>query len=144
MMPKNNLRETIRLGLLAGVILLSISMIGMVEAFNERDIITDLFAMGQLVIFSTPLLAAYYLTRPQPEDDAQNAAQMILQGVIAGVMTAVPIFTLILVTLVWTNIRDFLVNVSPALIEILTFGMTPIVGGLVLMSVMAVMGIVGA
>ncbi|KAA3656563.1 MAG: leucine/isoleucine/valine transporter permease subunit [Chloroflexi bacterium] len=144
MMPNNNFRETIRWGLLAGVILLSISAIGMVEAFNERDIITGVFAMGQLVILSGPLLATYFLTRPKTEDENRNAAQMILRGFVIGVLTAVPVVILILVTLVWTNIRDFLVNVSPALVEILTFGLTPIVGSLVLIGIMAVLGIVGA
>ncbi|MCP5098320.1 MAG: hypothetical protein GY943_22455, partial [Chloroflexi bacterium] len=89
MMSRNNdLRATVRFGLLAGVILLSISAIGMVEAFNERDIVTGLFGMGQLVILSTPLIAAYYLTRPNEDVEALNTTQTIVTGLIIGVMTA--------------------------------------------------------
>ena len=144
MMPNNELRETIRTGLIAGLVLFSISIIGMVEAFNGRDIITGVFAMGQLVILSTPLLTAYLLTTPMAKESASDATQILLRGLITGVMTAIPVVLLILLTLAWTSIRNSLVNVSPALIDILTFGRGPIIGGLLLIVILAAMGAVGA
>ncbi len=144
MMPNHELRETIRTGLIAGLILLSISAIGMVEAFNGRDIITGVFAMGQLVILSAPLFTAYLLTTPMAKENTSDATQILLRGLITGVMTAIPVVLLVLLTLAWTNIRNSLVNVSPALIDILTFGRGPIFGGLLLIVTLAVMGVLGA
>jgi branched-chain amino acid transport system permease protein len=51
---------------------------------------------------------------------------------------------LVVLATVWTNIRDYFVNISPQLIEILTFGRGPVVGSLMLLGVMAGMGLLGA
>jgi branched-chain amino acid transport system permease protein len=63
---------------------------------------------------------------------------------LAGALAAVPCVLLIWLTTVWTNIRDYFVNISPQLIEILTFGRGPGVGSLILLGIMAAMGLLGA
>ena len=45
-MSRENLRRAGRVGLIAGVVAVSMSAIGMVEAFNERDVITNLVTFG--------------------------------------------------------------------------------------------------
>ena len=44
----------------------------------------------------------------------------------------------------WTTIRDYFVNISPQLIEILTFGRDSLAGSLILLGVMAALGLLGA
>ncbi len=141
-MSQLDLRNAARMGLLAGVITLSVSAIGMVESFDQRDLITGVFTLGQLLLFSTPLIVGYLVARD--EDGRVESGSAVLCGLVVGVLTAVPPIALILLTLVAPNIRNSLVNVSPDLISILTLGQSQITGSLLLAVVMAVLGIVGA
>ena len=140
-MSQLDLRKTAKLGLIAGIVILSVSAIGMVETFDERDIITGVLTLGQLLLYSAPLIVGYMVW-----DKKENVSKGIIltRGAIAGFLSALPVIGLIFVTLLWPTIRDSLVNVSPALIEILTFGQGPVVGSLILLLVMTVLGIVGA
>ena len=139
-MTQEELRNAVRMGLLAGVITLSVSAVGMVESFDQRDLITGVFTLGQLLLFSAPLVASYILTK----SDEETKGSVVLSGAVIGLFTAVPLILLILLTLIWPTIRDSLVNVSPDLIKILTLGSSEIVGSILLAVVMAVLGAVGA
>ncbi len=142
-MSQLDLRKTAKLGLIAGIIVLSVSAIGMVESFDERDIITDVFSLGQLLLFGASLIAGY-LVWNQEKEGSVSAGVILVRGVIVGFLSAIPVLGLIFLTLIWDNIRDSLVNVSPTLIEILTFGQGPIVGSLILLGVMTLLGMIGA
>ena len=135
-----NWRRVIQIGLIMGVVVLTASMIGMVQTFDERDLIENLLTLGQVLLFA-PALYAGYLAAGKAE--GQSLARL-LAGVLAGGLAAVPPILLIWLTTVWTTIRDYFVNVSPQLIEILTFGRGPGVGSLLLLAVMAGMGLLGA
>ncbi|MGW8318328.1 MAG: branched-chain amino acid ABC transporter permease [Candidatus Promineifilaceae bacterium] len=136
------LRRSVRLGLLFGVVALSVSVIGMVQSFNERDIITGVLTLGQLLLFSTAFLAGYMTPREEsPASPLTNA----LGGLVAGAITALPLVGLIGLYQIWPDIRDSLVNVSPALMQILTMGQEdPLTGALMLSAVMVGLGLLGA
>lgn len=140
-MSQLEIRNAVRMGLLTGIVALSVSAIGMVEGFDKRDLITGVFTLGQLLLFSTPVVAGFLISRTEEEEKRGGA---ILCGLIAGLFTAVPPVVLVLLTLIFPNIRNSLVNVSPELINILTFGNSQVVGSIVLAVVMAVLGIAGA
>lgn len=133
--------KAIRFGLIAGAVALSVSAIGMVQTFDERDIITGILTLGQLLLFSAALIAGYF---SWDRSDEVSVGGAILRGGIAGVLTAVPVISLILLTQVWTTIRQSFVNVSPALINILTFEQGPTTGSLILLGVMTALGLTGA
>ena len=142
-MAQSSIGKAVRYGLIAGLVAASVSAIGMVETFNERDIITGVLSLGQVLLYSTAIIAGYLAIRT--EDNKQlSTGPALLNGLIAGLMTAVPVVILILMTVALPTIRDALVNVSPALINALTFGQGPYVGSLVLTAVMAVLGLAGA
>ena len=141
-MSQTDLRNAVRIGLLVGVVALSVSAIGMIESFDQRDLITGVFTLGQLLLFSAPFAAGYLVTRTEKPGAARGTA--VLQGVIAGFFTAVPPIALLLLTLAWPDIRNSLVNVSPELIDILTFGSGQVVGSLVLAAVMIILSVAGA
>jgi hypothetical protein len=44
----------IKYGLIGGVCLVLLSMIGMVEAFNQREIVSEVISMGQMLRPSSP------------------------------------------------------------------------------------------
>ncbi len=135
------LRKTINAGLIIGGIALSLSMIGIIDAFNQRFVITDLLTLGQLLLFGLPLVAGY-LVSSRLRDHA--LASKLLHGAIAGLLTGVPIFLLILLTLVWESIRDSFINVKPDLIAVLTLNNENVVfGGLLLILVFGGLGVAG-
>ena len=140
-MSRENMRRAIRAGLVAGIVAVSISAIGMVEAFNERDVITNLLTLGIVLLYSAPLIGGYMAVDP---DEKTKVGPTLVYGLVAGLLTAIPLIGLVFLTLLFPNIRDDLVNISPALIEILTFVQGPILGSVILAVVMAVLGMVGA
>ncbi|MEZ4644205.1 MAG: hypothetical protein R3E31_15980 [Chloroflexota bacterium] len=141
MMAQLDVRDAIRKGLLAGVIALGLSVIGMVEAFDQRDVITDVFSLGQLLLFAAPAVVGFLVVKGR---DIRAYGPALISGALAGVFAAIPIFLLLMLTLIYPGLRAQLVNVSPTLIGILTFGSGQIVGGLLLTAVMGVLGLVGA
>ena len=137
-----DIRRSINIGLLFGVIALSVSAIGMVETFDEKDIITGVLSLGQLLLIGAPVLAGYAVARSKEGDT--EAGPAVASGFIAGFMVALPLVGLIILSQLWPGIREALVNVSPALIEILTFGQEPLVGSLILIIFMAILGVISA
>ncbi|MGD2048175.1 MAG: leucine/isoleucine/valine transporter permease subunit [Chloroflexota bacterium] len=140
-MSQLSLRRTVQIGLIAGMVALSISAIGMVVAFDERDIITGVLTLGQLVLFGIPLIVGYVIVRGEVQ---VRAGPALLHGFVAGFFVSLPLIGLILLTLIWPNIRQALPNVSPTLVDILTFGQDPIPGSVILALVMMVIGALGA
>ena len=141
-MAQIDFRKIVRLGLIAGIVAVGVCAIGMVETFNNRDIITGVLSLGQLLLYSIPVLVGYLVIRF--EDNKLKTGQTLLSGALAGFLTALPVVGLIILEALWPSIRDSLVNVSPALIEILTFGQDSLVGTIILVLLMAVLGIIGA
>jgi branched-chain amino acid transport system permease protein len=133
---KNNIQETIKYGLLAGGISLSVSIIGMVELFSKRDLVAGMLSLGQVFLFAAPAAFGYLIAQKSPEGKRGTA---LFNGFLTGVFAAIP---LIILTILASNLdlRQFLPNVSPALVEILTFGMSTIVGSLVLLLVTGFLG----
>ncbi len=136
-----NIRRTVRIGLIAGMVAVSVSAIGMVETFDERDIITGILSLGQLLLYSLPVIAGYQAVK---SDGKIKTVPAMLHGLLAGVVSALPLVGLIILTLIWPGIRSALPNVSPALIEILTFGQERLLGSIILMAVMGIFGLMGA
>lgn len=140
-MDSQLLRNAARIGLLTGVIVLLTCVVGMVEAFDERDLIVDILTLGQALLFA-PALYAGFLAAGKSE--AFRPGPVVLRGLVAGLCVALPVVALILVAGFWPNIREYFVNISPRLIEILTFGRGTAAGSLVLAGVMTGLGILGA
>lgn len=135
------LRKTINIGLIAGGITLSLNMIGIIDAFNQRFIVTDLLTLAQFLLFGMALVAGYLVATRQQEG---ALVARLLHGTLAGFLSGVPTFLLILLTLVWETIRNSFINVKPSLIALLTFdNESAVVGGVLLMLSFAVMGVVG-
>ncbi|MFC2030455.1 branched-chain amino acid ABC transporter permease [Chloroflexota bacterium] len=134
-------RPPLRYGLLAGIIALSLSAIGMVEAFGQRDLIAGVLSLGFLLLLSAPALAGYLSAQENPF--ARKPA-LLIGGFIGGLISALPLIGLIILASA-VDLRELgLVNVSPALIDMLTFGLGVFPGSLVLAAVTAVLGLTGS
>ena len=65
----NSFKETLKLGLIAGVISLSVSVIGMVELFSSRDLIADVLSLGQVFLFAAPVAFGYIIANNSKNDN---------------------------------------------------------------------------
>lgn len=140
----------LRFGALAGLALLYVGLIGMIEAFHERDIIPgdddtfvkDAITLGQILLFTPAFLAGYFTSRKIAQ--TQNPLLAVLGGGAVGLLTAVPsLFILALNS--QSDMRDMFVNVNRDWIEIITFDRRDDLfqGGLLLTAGLTVAGLVG-
>jgi branched-chain amino acid transport system permease protein len=123
-------------GLLAGLITLSLSVIGFIPLFGERDLIAGFLTLGQLFLYAAPASIAFLLATKISQDEKVKST---FYGLIIGVVTALPLIVLIFVASNF-DIRQFLANVSPELIDMLTLNQEPAVGSLLLVLVMGIIG----
>jgi branched-chain amino acid transport system permease protein len=135
-----DLRHPLRHGLLAGLIAVSISAIGMVELFGQRQLIGGTLTLGQVILFLAPALFGYMVVQRTPKDRTGIA---LIYGLLTGIIAAVPLIAFVLLASS-VNLRQFLVNVSPALIDLLTFGQETSQGILLLFLASSVIALVAA
>lgn len=134
-------RIPLRSGLLAGVISLSVSAIGMVELFGIRGLIANTLTLGQVLIFAAPVAFSFLVAR-STQSSAKSIA--VLYGALTGAVAALPLLLLIWVASAF-NLRQFFVNISPTLInDLLTFGKGIVTGGTILLVAMTISGAVAA
>ena len=131
----------IKYGLLAGAIALSLSMIGMVASFSERDLIAGVLTLGQVILFLAPAALSYLAASKAPSGKNGTA---LLYGAITGFFAALPLIALVYLGTV-IDLRQYFPNVSPALMDILTFGQGPgLLGSLILLIFSTLLGLVSA
>jgi branched-chain amino acid transport system permease protein len=129
-----DMKNAVFQGLIAGFISVSASAIGMVELFGERYLLAGVVTMGQIVIFAAPAVFAYNSVEKQA---GQRTAASVLRAAVIGAVSAILLLLLIWAALSF-DIRSVLINVSPTLIGLLTFGLGPQTGSIVLFGSMIV------
>jgi len=129
----------IQIGLIGGVVALLVSLIGMVEEFSQRDIISGVITMGQTLIVIAILMAGYFAASRAAGEAATMRA---ISGALAG-LVASALLTGLVVIIPPLNLRSIFPNASPALINILTFNQETVVGILYLLITGAVVGTLG-
>ncbi len=137
-----NWRRAIQIGLILGVSVLVAAVIGMVQTFDQRSMIVGVLTLGQLLLFAPAFYGGYLAAGKSAERRAP--VPMLLAGLLTGILTGVPTVLLIGLAGWWTTIRDYFVNVSPQLLDILTAGRGALQGSLLLLAIMAVLGLLGA
>jgi len=113
-------KGVLRIGLVGGLMAVLVSVIGMVETFDGRDIIGGVITMGQTVlvmpVFITSMMAAGL-------NSSYSRLSQILDAGISGLLASAVLGLLIWVSQM-VNLRPIFVNISPSLIKILAFGRT--------------------
>ena len=128
-------KQSLRSGLIAGGIAILVSLVGLVEAFSDDDIITNLISLGDLILLAPIIMFAYLFIRGSSGQSRVNQAGMTaLLGMVGGVL-----LTLLVIVGSTTNMREMFVNASPALFNLLTRGVPLPLGALIppLMGILA-------
>jgi branched-chain amino acid transport system permease protein len=134
-----NVRKLFSQGLLAGFIALNVCVLGMVELFDERELIGGVLTLGQVILYSGPALIAYFNGKKY----TSNRVNGILAGLLIGLFSAIPLIILIILA-ENLDLRDTFAHISPALSEILTFGQGPLLGSLILAATLVITGTLSA
>jgi branched-chain amino acid transport system permease protein len=111
------MKQAIKIGLIGGVVEVLLSLIGMVEAFSQRNIISHVISMGHTLLFLVVLLMAYLAAKRTPGNNPLRALRnSFLSGLIVGGALALLVLVGNLV-----NLRKVFINASPLLYKLLTF-----------------------
>jgi len=123
-------QQAVKIGLIGGIAGVLLSLIGMVEMFDQRHIISNVISMGQtlllLVVMFTGYLAARRTIRPEP-------LWALANSLIAGLMVGGLLALLVIIGSV-VNLRAVFINASPVLYVILTFKQGTQTGALLLLA----------
>jgi branched-chain amino acid transport system permease protein len=117
-------RFAINIGLIGALTAIMLSLIGMVEAFNKRDIIYNVVTMGNVLLLLTAVFLSYLASKRARRE---QAAMAIGLAILVGLMTAAGISLLVAVGKT-INLRMVFINASPVLYQILTFYLGPKLG----------------
>jgi branched-chain amino acid transport system permease protein len=131
--------EVIRSGLIGGASSLLLCLVGMVEEFSGRYIISGVISMGQIFVIAPIIVFAYTVARRF----TVSRVQTLLIGAVAGLASGAVLGIFVLLGQV-VNFRAMLVNASPELYSLLTFNTSLALGIVSLLAVCAVMGVFGA
>lgn len=111
------LKQGLKIGLIGGTVEVLLSLIGMIEAFSQRDIISNVISMGHTLLLLVAVfigyLAAKRTTRTEP-------LWVLLNSFLSGLMMGGLLALLVLVGSL-INLRKVFINASPLLYELLTF-----------------------
>ncbi|MBW3590169.1 MAG: leucine/isoleucine/valine transporter permease subunit [Actinobacteria bacterium] len=139
------LGDAIKTGLVAGIVAIFVSAIGMVQRFDSRIIFSS-------VTFSYVLLigifagSGYQAARPPLRLEGYEAPKAGVRNVLAGLLagTAGGILLALFILVAGTaNLRPIFPNISPELVEILAFGRELGLGATLAALAAAVLGLLG-
>ncbi len=118
------------LGLVAGACLVLLTLIGIVEAFSQREIVSGVLSMGEGLLLFTGLFIAY-LAADRGLRSA-GAGRALAAGIVCGVAAAALLGGLVLLSRA-VNLRQVLINASPAVFQMLLFQQEELLPGLALL-----------
>jgi len=107
----------LRSGLIMGVISICVALIGMYQAFSERILVGHITLTTALIIF-VGFMTGYFAIRKM---DEFTAGQKAIAAATAGVINGTILALLVILVDVF-DLRNVLVNATPQLVDILTFG----------------------
>lgn len=111
------MKQAIKIGLIGGVVAILLSLIGMVEAFSQRDIIANVISMGHTLLIIVALFMSYLAAkRTSSKGTLRVLTNSSLSGLIVGGLVSLLVIVGGLI-----NLRKVFVNAMPVLYELLTF-----------------------
>ncbi|RJP54812.1 MAG: hypothetical protein C4557_02435 [Anaerolineaceae bacterium] len=122
MKKENFIWNSIKIGLVAGAIGIFLCLVGMVEIFSKRDVVKDVISLGMFLLLATSVLAGFIASRRTSDLlEGNKAVSNLLAGTFAGLFTGIVLALFVLFSS-QVNLRAVFLNVTPALLELLTFG----------------------
>jgi branched-chain amino acid transport system permease protein len=112
-----NMKQAIKIGLIGGVVEVLLALIGMIEAFSQRDIISHFISMGHTLLLVVALFIAYLAAKRTPRPEP---LRVLMNSFISGLIVG-SILALLVIVGGLINLRKVFINASPLLYKLLTF-----------------------
>jgi branched-chain amino acid transport system permease protein len=121
MKKENFIWSSIKVGLIAGAIGIFLCLVGMVEVFSKRDVIEKVVTLGIFLLLTISIGAGFIASRRTSDLlDGNKAVSNLLAGTLAGLFTGIVLALFVLFSS-QVNLRAVFLNVTPALLQLLTF-----------------------
>jgi hypothetical protein len=117
-------RRAMNAGLVAGVAMLYLCAVGLVEAFVEREVVTGYLTLGRLMLFAPPLMAGFWIGGKVTGASRQVASGLVT-GLGAGILFAIGF---LIASALSPGIREVLLRITPAVLHFVGFGLDPLPG----------------
>ena len=111
-------KHGIKTGLLSGLMTVLLSLMGMVEAFSHRHIVSDILSMDHALLGSVVAFMGYLAAR---RTSSAYPIWVVINTLTCGMVTGGMLLLLILLGQA-VNLRAVFINASPALYDLLSFG----------------------
>ena len=134
------LQRAVRIGLVFGVVAVYLAIVGLLLMFHGRWIIVDVLSLGHATLIAIGLGAGIAVARGAVgRVTPQILVHSLIAGAIAGGLPAV-----LVVAMQVLDLRSIFISLSPALSEMLTFGLDLPLGLAILVGGAAVLAPLGA
>jgi branched-chain amino acid transport system permease protein len=140
-----DLRKTLRAGVIAGVVLVFIAAVGMVEGFNGRLVVHPILSLGFLALYWYVPVAAYKVGDEQVLEGqvaAEKTWMHVVAGALVGLIGGVMLWLLVVITDT-LDLRDVFTRLSPRLVDILTFDQGVGTGLVIIVATTVTLGLIG-
>lgn len=134
--------RAVRSGLIGGALVVYLAAVGMIERFNDRNIVTGVIQLGLILIIIA--IGGFAYRASAPGKDGPPPPEPVTAGTIAGATAGLVVATFVVVVTLLAEAgyvaRDMFSSVTPALLDILTFNQDAWVGSVIMIVVAAVIG----
>ena len=141
------LRRAVNTGLIAGVVGIYVSLVGLVEAFEERSIVTGWLGLGLLILIIVALVAGYRAGRPLRGPRGVmvplGPVPTVTAGAVAGAVAGAIVAGLLLLMQV-ADLQGVLNSASAGLENILSLADDPVTSALLLVVAFAALAVAGS
>ena len=110
-------QQGIQIGLIGGIVEVLLALIGMIEAFSQRDVINHVISMGHTLMLLVVLFMAYLSAKRTPRSEP---LWVLINSFISGLIVG-GVLALLVVVGGLVNLRKVFINASPLLYKLLTF-----------------------
>lgn len=110
-------QQGIQIGLIGGIVEVLLALIGMIEAFSQRDVINHVISMGHTMMLLVVLFMAYLSAKRTPRSEP---LWVLINSFISGLIVG-GVLALLVVVGGLVNLRKVFINASPLLYKLLTF-----------------------
>jgi branched-chain amino acid transport system permease protein len=110
-------QQGIQIGLIGGIVEVLLALIGMIEAFSQRDVINHVISMGHTLMLLVVLFMAYLSAKRTPRSEP---LWVLINSFISGLIVGI-VLALLVVVGGLVNLRKVFINASPLLYKLLTF-----------------------
>lgn len=133
----SSLNIGLKTGVIGAILTVLLSLIGMVEAFSQREIIHEIISMGHTLLLLAGCFIAYLSTK---RTLVEKKVLILANGLLAGVLSSGSLILLVFLGNL-VNLRSVFINASPVLFNLLLLGQGIEKGSLLLILIGTLIGL---